>query len=188
MGRHLLVDGVVLDVQYQSDPMFSSLVMEHPVWQKDPDTVLQYFCWNVAKINCYNHYHEKIVKDGHFVSIEDMNEAMIADKGYLYLDAMKRCNGNTEEAKKLCLNREAESISSVQNFILDIKEEFHDYKGNIDLNVPNEYYIVKTPFQSSGHYSWLLGVYDGVVKYLDSYDGVVRTTKTWLDIIKIVFN
>lgn len=174
-----------IKIQYQSDPDFANEVMEHPVWQMQPDTIIQYFCWNTALINCFNHYHKNILKDDKYIDIKDMNDAMIANRGYKYLADITL---GVEKAMQLCYRHEAESLSNVQDSILDIKEQIHSYTGNIDISVPNEYYVIVTPFKDTGHYSWLTSISGILAHYIDSYDAILKTTDKWLEIIKIIFN
>ena len=174
-----------IKIQYQSDPDFGSLVMEHPVWQLEPDTIKQYFCWNTALVNCYNHFHYNIIKDNKYMDLRDMNDAMIANKGYRYLHDIDL---GVDKAIKLCYNCEAESLSEVQDGILGIQEQIHNYTGEVNIEIPNEYYVIVTPFKDTGHYSWLTNMSGKLAHYIDSYDGKLKTTDKWLQIIKIIFN
>jgi hypothetical protein len=173
------INGV--EMQYQSDPRYSKLVMTHPAWQKEPDTIGQYGCLLTAKLNAFNLFN----KDKLYLTIEQLNDLIIKHKGYKYLFYLEHNQGDLEKTKKDCFGKESFQIPETVNWILGINNEEKKYTGKIDILSKNDYYIIKTKYQDTGHYSLIV---KEDKSYLDSYDGIIKPgTTTILDIIKITF-
>ncbi len=171
------INGV--EMQYQTNE-FSNEIMTNPEYQKQPDTIKMYGCLLTAKLNAFNLFN----KDKKYLNIKELNDLMIKHKGYLYLFYLDKNQGDIEKTKKDCFGKESFQIPEVINWILGIKSESKNYTGLIDIKNINDYYIIKTAFQNTGHFS-LICKPDR--SYIDSYDGKIKQPTTILDIIKITF-
>jgi hypothetical protein len=169
-----------IDIAYQTDPLYMNEIMTYPSYQTSPDIIKQYGCLLCAKLNAYNLFN----KDKIHLTIKDFNELIKKHNGYNYLFYMNHNNNDIEKTKKDCFGKESFQIPAVINWILGIKEEYSKYQGIIDIESANDYYIIKTPFQNTGHYSLVI---EADKTYLDSYDGQIKHPTTILDIIKITF-
>ncbi len=171
------INGV--EMQYQTNE-FANEIMTFPKWQNQPDIIKMYGCLLTAKLNAFNLFNA----GKKYLNIKELNDLMIKHKGYLYLFYLDKNNGDIEKTKKDCFGKESFQIPEVINWILGIKSEIKNYSGLIDIKSINDYFIIKTPFQSTGHFSL---IYDINKSYINSYDGKKKQPTTILDIIKITF-
>jgi hypothetical protein len=139
-----------------------------------------YGCLLTAKLNAFNLFNA----GKKYLNIKELNDLMIKHKGYLCLFYLDKNNGDIELTKKDCFGKESFQIPEVINWILGIKSESKNYIGSIDIKSINDYYIIKTKYNETGHYS-LICKPDR--SYIDSYDGKIKQPTTILDIIKITF-
>lgn len=161
----------------QSDSRWANEVMTHPEWQAKPDTIKQYFCLNTSFLNCFNDYYKKQLTPS------QLNKQLIVADGYEYLKA-KRKYKSLDEVKKNCLGRESYVVYETICNILNIRTIDRDYKGLLNVEYPSTYYIIKVPYQSTGHYC---NIISDDKKYFDVYDGKIKTPNQVLKIIKITF-
>lgn len=164
-----------IDMEWQTKKNNSGIIMTWPIWQDLPDQIIDYGCLLIAKLNCYN-----LVNKSH-KAVSWLNDLMIQKKGYMYLDAMQRYNNDADIAKKHCYQRESFQIQSVINGILGIYEDERNYTGDIDISSPSYYYLVKTKYRETGHWSMIIS---SSKKYLDSYDGMIKEPRE-KDILEI---
>lgn len=178
-------------MQYQSDPDFKDLIMCQIPWQRDkkghldPDTIGEFFCRNTAELNMFNLFN--VGKK--YIDIGKLNELIIKHNGYYYLYHLNLNGGDIDKTYKSMeklklIGKESYVIPAVINWILGIKEEIKNYSGEINIKSPNEFYMIKTPYGDTGHYSM---IYKPDRSYIDSYDGNPKKPLTILDIIKVVF-
>lgn len=182
-----------IEMQYQIKEDCRNVIMTLPIYQRymngdlkdklDPDYIVEWGCFNCAGVNIYNHYHGHYLKDGKYLTIEQFVKLMKEKKGYEYDYWMDFYKGDIDKVKKACEGNEANSRQEVFDEILGIKSRDNDYKGAIEISVPNFYYIIKTPYSNTGHYSMLL---DSNYRYFDSYDGKIKTASNFLKIIKVI--
>ena len=171
-----------IDMQTQKDEPVRNQIMTYPVWQSSPDYFYQYGCLLTAKCNCYNLYF----KDRSYKTLQQLNQEMIANLGYEYIFYQEMYKGDVEKQKSICFNRESYSRPETVNKILGIISEGRNYTGIIDVNSVRDYFIIKTQYKNTGHYSMIV---NNDKKYLDSYDGLVKTPTPDIiqEIIKITF-
>jgi hypothetical protein len=182
------IDGV--KVQYQLNE-YKTDIMTSPIWQLkedgslDPDYIYDYACFITAGLNARNHYHKIYLHKDDYMNLREFNQKMRNNEGYEYLYYKKLYSGNVELMKQACYGRESFSRHEIYDNLLEIKEKVRNYTGIIDFSVPNEYFLIKTRYLNTGHYSWLIGADH---KYVDSYDGKIKyANNNILEIIKVVF-
>jgi hypothetical protein len=175
----MLINNILM--QYQNDPLYAGEIMTSPIYQKNPDYIRDWGCLLVAKLNAYNLFN----KNKNYLNIKQLNDLMIKHKGYNYLFYMSHNHGDVEKTKKDCFGRESFQIPAIINWILSIKNEANNWTGKIDINSINDYFIIKTKYKTTGHFSLVVSGDDNA--YLDSYDGNIKHPTTIYDIIKITF-
>jgi hypothetical protein len=165
-----------IEMQYQSHPDNKPLIICTPPWQKiinnkaktiyDPDTIGEFGCLTCAKVNARNLFYTN-----YWMSIKEANQLIIDNDGYEFLYQMSLSN-DLDEVKAKCLGRESYQIPAIVNPLFNIKKE-RDFvaRDQIQIHIPNKFYIIKTKFQNTGHYSLLI---NEKLDYFDSYDGVVK--------------
>ncbi len=177
-----------VEMQYQTND-FRNEIMTFPKWQDKPDYIIQYGCLLCAKLNAYNLFN----KDKKYLNIKQFNDLIIKHNGYFYLSYLAKNLGDinktkNEMIKEKTLGKESYQISAIVNWILGIKNESNN-QIKIDLNPEEDFYIIKTKYNETGHYSLIINV---KMDYFDSYDGKIKNPytnqKQILDIIKITFN
>jgi hypothetical protein len=179
----------------QFDPKWRNEIMTCPTWQRyskgtlkddlDPDTWGEFGCLNTALLNCFNDFY---IQD---MTPKDLNNIIKINNGYEYLKAKENFNDKLS-IKNACIGRESFIVWNVIKKILIIKDIIRNYEGIIDiLGLANEYFIIKVPFQETGHYSNLIKCptkkVDDLVEYFDVYDGKIKKPVKVLEIIKIIF-
>lgn len=169
-----------IEMQYQSDPRYSNEVMTFPKWQPLPDRIGDYGCLVTAKLNCFNLFK----KDKKHYNLKELNDILIQNFGYKYLYYMRLLGNDLNLVKKECFQKESETVNEVINLILGIKHEEYVYTEKIDISIPNIFYIVRTIYQNTGHYSMVL---DNDLSYCDSYNAKYHKPENILNIIKITF-
>jgi hypothetical protein len=167
-----------IEMQYQTNE-YADLIMTAPKWQTSPDRIRQYGCLLCAKLNAFNLFN----KDKKYLNIKEFNDLIIKHKGYNYLFYLDHNQGDLDKTKKDCFGKESFQIPTIINWILGIKEEQNNYTGKIDIDSKNDYYIIKTVFQTTGHYSLIVSGEGN--SYFDSYDGKIKTPTMFLDIVHI---
>lgn len=188
----MIIDGVKMQYQSMDDCAYD--IMCSPPWQRytigknkgmiDPDYIIEFFCRNTAEANIRNLYFKE-----DFMTLKNLNEKIIEFNGYYYLYWLNKNKGNIENTyndmkKNGLIGKESYVIPSVVNWILGIKKEIPNWKGAIDVKSKNEFFMIKTPFNTTGHYSM---IYKNNLDYIDSFDGEKKTPEKILDIIKIIF-
>ena len=165
---------------YQTEKENQNIIMTHPHWQPKPDTIGEYGCLLIAKLNAYNH---KFNQDK---QVKELNDEVIANKGYEYLNWLNFYNGDIAKTKVACFGKESFLVREVINRLLNIKGEERNYTGVIDIQSPTDYYIIRTKHKNTGHYSLVI---DKDMKYFDSYDGKTITPqkRDILEVIRIRF-
>ncbi len=165
---------------YQRHKDSQNLIMTYPKWQNKPDLIQDFGCLLIAYLNAYNK------KNNRNMSVRELNDLVIKNKGYNYLKWFDFYNGDLDKTKKACLNTESFLIPEVINKILDITEVKRNYNEIIDIKHPLHYYIIRTKYNDTGHYSLITSK---TLKYFDSYDGVYKTpyVKDILEVIRITF-
>jgi len=169
-----------IKIQFQSDTNYADEIMTFPVWQNKPDTIKQYGCLLCAKLNAYNFFN----KDCDFMNIKQFNDKIIKNKGYNYLYFMDLFNGNENKTKAECYGKESFQRPDIINNILGIIKEQKNYTSKIDIKSKYNFYILKSKFQDTGHYSLII---QNDKLCVDSYDGNLKYFNEILDIIKITF-
>lgn len=174
-------------MQYQSDPNYKDLIMTYPSYQNKPDTIGKFFCLGCTKLNAFNLFN-KDNSDKPFMTIKELNDKIIEMNGYSYLFYMNLFKGDINKVRKACEGKESYQLPEVVNSILGIKSEEKKYLGKIDIASKNDYYIIKTEYNETGHYSLIISK---DLDYIDSYDGLKKNPyvkqQKILDIIKITF-
>lgn len=183
----MIINGV--EMQYQLNE-FANEIMTSPPWQKyhhgklkrglDPDYIFEYGCLLTAKLNCYNLFH----KDYEYMNLKQLNNKMIDQKGYFFLYLLEKYAGDLIKTKDACFGKESFSIRETLNGILGIIHEKEIWKDQIDILSKNKYYIIRTPYQGTGHYSMII---DSHCSYIDSYSGKIELPKEILNIYEITF-
>ena len=167
------IDGIKMQKQIDCND-----IMTFPMWQRVPDRVSQYGCLLTAKLNCRNLYFHDT-----FLSLNELNQNMIEKRGYYYLYYLyKYCD--VDKAKKECFQRESYAIKKILNDILNIKKEKEIKAKDVDLKSSNDFFIVRTEYGDTGHYSMVVR---SDLSYLDSYDGKIKKPEEILNIYKITF-
>ena len=170
-----------VEMQFQSDSRLARLEICRPPWQKyfrgsmkgmdDPDYFGEFGCYGTAGVNCYNDFNKGLKP---FMSIKDYNALMIQKKGYEFVYYLDVCHGDLDEVKKKCLNRESFLRPVIFAQILGIKNILDIAMKDVNLVKflnPNYYYVIKTAYQNTGHYSRVL---NDKLEWLDSYDGKIK--------------
>lgn len=172
------LNGVMM--QYQSDPLFANEIMTFPEWQKKPDIIKDFGCLLIAKLNCRNLFFKNI----NYMTIQQLNDKMQIFKGYYYDYFKMKYPNNISLQKKYCFGKESFAKRNILNHILCIENEISEYTGHINIASKNDFYIVRTKYEKTGHYSMVI---DDSLAYLDSYDGKVKNGENILDVYKITF-
>jgi hypothetical protein len=169
-------------LQTQNSEINKNLIMTHPAWQDKPDLIGQYGCLLVAKCNAFNMYK----KNSALLTVRNLNKLIIDRKGYNYLYHMDIFNGDLDKVRKECFNKESFQIHPIVNSILGIEKEERKYMGLVDINSLKDYFIIKTKYKNTGHYSLIMR---SNLYYWDSYNGglVKPFADDVLEIIKITF-
>lgn len=176
------INGV--EMQWQADAKHCFEVMTSPIWQKtsdgnlDPDLIYEYGCKITAFLNCHNLFFKPA-----FMELKKLNEEIKKRNGYYYL-YYKQQNKTIKEQKELCLGKESFVITSILQSILNIKKVIVDYKGKVDIKVPNEFFVVRTKYLGTGHYSMAI---KNNLTYVDSYDGKIKIPNNILRVDKLIF-
>lgn len=175
-----------VEMQFQSDKRFKNMIMTNPSYQDIPDYFGAYGCLLTAHTNCYNHYNLTVKNNNNFFTLEYVNNKMIENNGYAYLYYKSLYNNDINKIKQSCFGKEAHTLFTVLDKILNIKERVDNYTNKIDITIPNVYYIIKTKYKDTGHYSWLIS---DTNKYVDSYDAIIKQASKdqILKITKIIF-
>jgi hypothetical protein len=170
-----------IEMQCQSDPRYKDEIMTFPKWQVAPDKIGDYGCLLTAKLNCFNLFN----RNKKYLTLKELNDLMIKKNGYNYLFYMKLFNNDEKKSKAVCYQQESCSIPIILNEILGIKDEVQLTAGShIDIENPNYYYIVRTMYKNTGHYSMV--VRDNLM-YLDSYDCKIKLPENILNIYRLQF-
>jgi hypothetical protein len=167
-----------IDYYTQSDLRWKNEVMTHPKWQERPDIINDYFCLNTSLLNWYNDYFNENITP------KDLNDQLRNNNGYEYLYYKDLYKGNMTEVKKACYNRESYVRWDVIQKLLKIKQIVRNYSGNPNISIPNEYYIIKVPYKSTGHYCDLIS---NRLDYFDVFDSQIKKPVIYLEILQIVF-
>lgn len=157
----------------QADQRWESDIMTFPKHQNKPDTLKQYGCLVTALCNAYNCFNFSKHKE---LTPKQLNELLHIKKGYAYL--------KNENCKK---GNESFLLWDVVKPILGITDKANNYKGKIDIKHVYDYYIARTVYKDTGHYSLVVG--KNMTKQLivfDSYTGKRTIIKDYI-ITKITF-
>lgn len=177
-------------MQYQNNE-FKHEIMTSPEWQRyskgknkgelDPDYIYEFACLDAAKLNCYNLFNKDKKQ---YMTLGELNQKLIKNNGYFYYFYKEQFKGDMTKVKKACIGKESFVVQSVINELLGIKKEIRNYYGIIDLKPEDIFYLVRTPYQGTGHYSMVL---QKNLTYLDSFDGRQKKANHILEVIKLIF-
>lgn len=162
----------------QTDKRWCNNIMTYPEWQSKPDIIGDYFCLNTSFLNFYNDWFNKQITP------EQLNDLIIEKDGYEYLMYKKIYKNDLNKVKNACLNRESFVDVNLVCELLNIKELNRDYKGKLELEIPNYYYIIKVPLAETGHYC---NIIKNDYSYFDVYDGKIKKPKKILSVSRIIF-
>jgi len=169
---------------YQSEIENKNIIMTHPKWQIKPDTIGDFGCLLIAKLNAYNCMFSQDKK------VKELNDEIIANRGYEYLRQCEvwrvESGVNYEQVKKACFGKESFLVSEVINKLLKIESEERNYTGMINIQSPIDFFLIRTKYLNTGHYSLIV---NRDMKYFDSYNGVMKTPEKQniLEVIRIRF-
>lgn len=168
------VGKIILQTQLMNDN--KNIIMTSPEWQKKPDYIKDYGCLVISLLNARNLYYNSQIECSKFVQELRISHAFLYD--YYSLQTY-----STTELQNIVQGSESKLKLDIVEDILNCTIK-RDYQGKINIESKDKFYLIKTSYKDTGHYSLIIR---SDFSYFDSYDGKVRSPSHILEVLEITF-